>query len=209
MTGKTTIKSVNGSVKEAGIDDLPEIFSIEVVSTESNNTTVADAHIEDEDLRAELHELVNNYAARKTQEIDVKMKIILKDDGPVYQHARRISPNEKVVANVQNSEKYTEFLEERLEGAARDAEPDEDFAPETLENFSKGENLEETPHEALTRPLEEDRRADLCRSRTSLYEDARDANQEQPVSDEKTKELYRDEDKKFIGDIDDRRYNSE
>ncbi|XP_011168452.2 uncharacterized protein LOC105201882 isoform X1 [Solenopsis invicta] len=92
-------------------------------------------------------------------------------------------------------EKYTEFPEERLEGAARDAEPVEDSLEE---NFSRGENLEETSREALIRLLEEDRRADLCRSRTSLYEDARDANQEQAISDEKTKEseLFRDEEKK-------------
>lgn len=94
-------------------------------------------------------------------------------------------------------EKYTEFPEERLEGAARDAEPVEDPASETLEvSFSRGENLDETPHEALTRLLEEDRRADLSR-RTSLYEDARNANPEQPVSNEKTStkepELFRDE----------------
>lgn len=98
-------------------------------------------------------------------------------------------------------EKYTEFPEERLEGAARDAEPVEDPAPETLEVcVSRGENLEETPHEALARLLEEDRRADLSRSRTSLYEDARNTNPEQPVPDEKTltkePELFRDEAKK-------------
>lgn len=100
-------------------------------------------------------------------------------------------------------EKYTEFPEERLEGAARAAKPVQDPAPETLEeNFSRGENLEETPHEALTRLLEEDRRTDLSRSRTSLYEDANtDVNPEQPVSDEKTTikkepELFRDEEKK-------------
>lgn len=98
-------------------------------------------------------------------------------------------------------EKYTEFPEERLERAARDAEPVEDPAPETLEeNFSRDENLEETSHEALTRLLEEDRRAALSRSRTSLYEDVRNANPEQSVSDEKTptKELesFRDEEKK-------------
>ncbi|KAL6261660.1 hypothetical protein P5V15_006748 [Pogonomyrmex californicus] len=101
-------------------------------------------------------------------------------------------------------EKYTEFPEERLEGAARDVELVEDRAFETLEeNFSRGENLGETPHEALTRLLEEDRRADLNRSRTSLYEDARDANSEQFISDEKTptkeSERLRDEGKKDAG----------
>jgi len=98
-------------------------------------------------------------------------------------------------------EKYTEFPEERLEEAVRDVESVEDPVPETLEeNFLKGENFEETSHDALTRLLEEDRRADLSRSRTSLYEDAKDANSEQSVSDEKilTKEseLFRDEEKK-------------
>ncbi|KYN21514.1 hypothetical protein ALC57_06128 [Trachymyrmex cornetzi] len=97
-------------------------------------------------------------------------------------------------------EKYTEFPEERLKEAVRDVESVEDPVPETLEeNFSRGENLEEIPHDALTRLLEEDRRADLSRSRTSLYEDIKDGNPEQPVSDEKTptkeSELFRDEEK--------------
>lgn len=113
--GKTTIKSMNSPIKEA--DDLPEIFNIEVVNTEPNNTTVADAHIKDENLRAELHELVNNYTLQKTQEIDVKMKIILTDDKPVYQRARRISPNEKTTVNVQIS-KWIE------EGVARPSSSD-------------------------------------------------------------------------------------
>ncbi|KYN35783.1 hypothetical protein ALC56_09897 [Trachymyrmex septentrionalis] len=96
-------------------------------------------------------------------------------------------------------EKYTEFLEERLEEAVRDVESVEDPVPETLEeNFLRGENFEETPHDALTRLLEEDRRTDL--SGTSLYEDAKDANPERPVSDEKTPtkelELFRDEEQK-------------
>ncbi|XP_070518048.1 pleckstrin homology domain-containing family G member 4B isoform X2 [Cardiocondyla obscurior] len=99
------------------------------------------------------------------------------------------------------SEKYTEFPEERLEGAACAAESVEDPAPETLEeNFSRGENLEETSHEALARLLEEDRRADLSRSRTSLYEDVGYVNSERSASDRKTStkepEVFRDEEKK-------------
>jgi len=98
-------------------------------------------------------------------------------------------------------EKYTEFPEDRLKETVRDAEPVEDPASESFEeNFSRSKNLEEAAHEALTRLLEEDRRVDLSRSRTSLYEDARDVNPEQSVSDEKTPtkepDLFRDEEKK-------------
>ncbi|KYN04373.1 hypothetical protein ALC62_05139 [Cyphomyrmex costatus] len=98
-------------------------------------------------------------------------------------------------------EKYTEFSEERLEEAVHDVESVEDPIPDTLEeHFLRGENLEEIQHVALTSLLEENRRAELSRSRTSLYEDAKDVNSEHPVSDEKTPtkelEFFRDEEKK-------------
>lgn len=98
----------------------------------------------------------------------------------------------------ESTERYTEFPEERLD---RDVEPVEDPAPETLEaSLSKGENLDKTPDEALARLLEEDRRTDLNRSRTSLYEDAKDSGPEQCAPDEKTPikepERFRDDEKK-------------
>lgn len=85
----------------------------------------------------------------------------------------------------ESTERYTEFSEERLE----QSEPVEDPAPETLdESFSKVENREDTPDAALARLLEEDRRADLNRSRTSLYEDAKDSSglEQRACSEEKT-----------------------
>lgn len=98
-----------------------------------------------------------------------------------------------------DADRYTEFPEERLREQARDLVPVEDPAPETLGTSPpKGANLDETPDEALARLLEEDRRADLNRSRTSLYEDAKDS--EQCAPDEKTPikepERFRDDEKK-------------
>jgi len=81
-------------------------------------------------------------------------------------------------------ERYTEFRENRLDESIR--EPIEDPTIEPL-RVSRSENLEGTPDEALTRLLEEDRRADVSSSRISLYEDARTASPElQPALEEKT-----------------------
>lgn len=100
------------------------------------------------------------------------------------------------------SERYTEFPEERLDESVR--EPIEDPATETVLERSQAscsKNLEGTPDEALARLLEEDRRADLSRSRTSLYEDARATSPElQRAPGEKTStkesERFHDEEAK-------------
>ncbi|EZA60609.1 hypothetical protein X777_14635 [Ooceraea biroi] len=100
------------------------------------------------------------------------------------------------------AEKYTEFPEGRFENSVRELV--ENPSTETLEGnqVSCSENLESTPDVALARLLEEDRRADLSRSRTSLYEDARTTSPEPQPSPEKktpTKESkFHDEETKNV-----------
>lgn len=101
-------------------------------------------------------------------------------------------------------ERYTEFAEGRLERSVHKSFKEEPAMLETLEasQVPCSENLEATPDEALSRLLEEDRRADLSRSRTSLYDDARATSPEaQPVLKEKmpTKESERHEEAKDVG----------
>lgn len=88
----------------------------------------------------------------------------------------------------ESAERYTEFPEERTLERTRDAEPVEDTASEALdESAARTENREATPDEALARLLAEDRKADLNRSRTSVYEDARESSLERCVrSEDKT-----------------------
>lgn len=55
-------------------------------------------------------DLMENYKPIKTREIDIKMTIILKDDEPVYQKARRLSQSEKNIVNAQIDEWKSEGI---------------------------------------------------------------------------------------------------
>ncbi|GBM87663.1 hypothetical protein AVEN_90220-1, partial [Araneus ventricosus] len=77
------------------------------------HTQVYEARIEDEievkyvtnpRIRKELSELINNYIPIKTETTYVSMRIILKDDVPVYQPARRLSFPENQAVNKQIDE---------------------------------------------------------------------------------------------------------
>ncbi|GBL99245.1 Transposon Ty3-G Gag-Pol polyprotein [Araneus ventricosus] len=77
------------------------------------HTQVYEARIEDEievkhvtnpRIRKELSELINNYIPKKTETTNVSMRIILKDDVPAYQPARRLSFPENQAVNKQIDE---------------------------------------------------------------------------------------------------------
>ncbi|GBM08831.1 Transposon Tf2-9 polyprotein [Araneus ventricosus] len=77
------------------------------------HTQVYEARIEDEievkhvtnpRIRKELSKLINNYIPKKTETTNVSMRIILKDDVPVYQPARRLSFPENQAVNKQIDE---------------------------------------------------------------------------------------------------------
>lgn len=52
------------------------------------------SYISDKNLR-EVEVIARNYEPKKTREIGLKMTLILKDDIPIYQRPRRLSPSEK------------------------------------------------------------------------------------------------------------------
>ncbi|GFX63496.1 transposon Tf2-9 polyprotein [Trichonephila clavipes] len=73
-------------------------------------------HVTNPQIRRELFELISNYEPKKTEMTNVSMRIILKDDIPVYQPARRLSFSENQDVNKQ----IDEWLEQgiiRLQGA--------------------------------------------------------------------------------------------
>lgn len=61
-------------------------------------------HIEDAHVRKEVIKLVTEYQPKKIKDSPVKMKIILSDDDPIYQRARRLPPKEKENVNNQIKE---------------------------------------------------------------------------------------------------------
>ncbi|GFT61053.1 retrovirus-related Pol polyprotein from transposon 412 [Trichonephila clavipes] len=58
-------------------------------------------HVTNPQIRRELFELISNYEPKKTEMTNVSMRIILKDDIPVYQPARRLSFSENQDVNKQ------------------------------------------------------------------------------------------------------------
>ncbi|GFW52084.1 hypothetical protein TNCV_2819531 [Trichonephila clavipes] len=61
-------------------------------------------HVTNPQIRRELFELISNYEPKKTEMTNVSMRIILKDDIPVYQPARRLSFSENQDVNKQIDE---------------------------------------------------------------------------------------------------------
>jgi len=61
-------------------------------------------HVTNPRIRKELSELISNYTPKKTETTNISMKIILKDDIPVYQTARRLSYPENQAVNKQIDE---------------------------------------------------------------------------------------------------------
>lgn len=59
------------------------------------------SHVGDPDQQAAIENLVSSYKPSKTRESEVTMKLVLKDEEPVYQSARRLLAFERAVVNAQ------------------------------------------------------------------------------------------------------------
>lgn len=80
--------------------ELPEIFQIDC----AHETDRLDLIHVNNDCKIKLEDMIENYKPNKTRDIDVKMKLILKDDEPIYQRARRLSEQEKQIVRRQVDE---------------------------------------------------------------------------------------------------------
>lgn len=80
------------------LDNVPEILKFEV-DCEVNKVDVS--FIVNEEHRREIEKMVEEYPSKlvETREAGVKMSIIVKDDQPVCQRARRLSPSERREVN--------------------------------------------------------------------------------------------------------------
>ncbi|GFS56173.1 transposon Ty3-G Gag-Pol polyprotein, partial [Nephila pilipes] len=57
------------------------------------------SHILNSQIKKDLTRIISSYKPEQTESTDVSMKIILKDDNPVYQPARRLPFEEKQKVN--------------------------------------------------------------------------------------------------------------
>lgn len=82
--------------------EFGEICQIHLDFDETNNVDVT--HISSTEHKNVIENLISEYKPEKTREVELKMTILLKDDEPVYQRARRLSPLEREQVNVQINE---------------------------------------------------------------------------------------------------------
>jgi len=82
--------------------EFSEICQISSDFDEINGTDVT--HIPDIKHKNAIQNLIEEYEPKKTRDVGLKMTILLKDDEPVYQRARRLSPLEREKVNVQINE---------------------------------------------------------------------------------------------------------
>lgn len=74
------------------------------VGAERETSNVDLSHIQDDMHRQVVQRLVEKYKPKRTREFNIKIKLILKDDEPIYQKARRLSAAERSKVNAQINE---------------------------------------------------------------------------------------------------------
>lgn len=96
-----TLTKIDPEESKTRIDDpgWREVLNVDVLDEPDEKSDVSVTHVEDEKLKTELRELVENYQPQSKRDSGVKMRIMLKDDMPVYQRARRLSHEHSRVTN--------------------------------------------------------------------------------------------------------------
>ncbi|XP_043264094.1 uncharacterized protein LOC122404231 [Colletes gigas] len=84
-------------LREASPDgsDVADVLRIDVVAEENIDTS----HIADAQLKSRVEYLVESYRPNRNREVGVEMSLVLKDEEPVYQRARRLSISEREIVN--------------------------------------------------------------------------------------------------------------
>jgi len=85
-----------------------DIRSLTDADLEMSHVNVTD--IGDVEQRTALRNLIENYKPNRMYETNIKMKILLKDEEPVYQLTRRLSPSERSEVNAQIDEWLAEGI---------------------------------------------------------------------------------------------------
>lgn len=103
MTIKAGEISINPLSKPSSVnDDVPEILQINVNPEENDEIDVS--HIPNIEYQDKIKKMIATYNPVRSRDVDFTMSIILKDEEPVYQRARRLSASERQQVNTQISE---------------------------------------------------------------------------------------------------------
>lgn len=97
MRGECTIMPVSDDENRR---DVPEIFHIQTIKS-GKQSEVDVSEICESESHEKIRSLVDAYKPKKCRKIEVKMTIVLSDEEPIYQRARRLSEAEKCEVNAQ------------------------------------------------------------------------------------------------------------
>jgi len=78
--------------------EVPEVYKIDVVQ---DDEIVDLSHVKDDDVKDEVKRLIGDYRPRKEKDVGIRMNIVVRDDIPVTQSARRLSALEKAEVEAQ------------------------------------------------------------------------------------------------------------
>lgn len=103
MISKNKIESNKDSVISESLN-VPEIFRIDVsepanVVNERRSCNIEMANIASSTVRHELEETIANYQPRGNKQVSISLSLVLKDEIPVYERARRLAPAERSQVN--------------------------------------------------------------------------------------------------------------
>lgn len=86
-------------------DALPEIFKIDITRDEARESNSVDIlHIKDSNQQLAIENLISSYQPHKICEPDITMKLVLKNEEPIYQPARRLLALEREIVKKQIDE---------------------------------------------------------------------------------------------------------
>lgn len=106
LLGTDFIKQVELNIKGGSVrispiaEEIPEVLNIQVV----DDTQLDFSALANSEHKEKITKLVSDYIPEQRYESDLKMSIIVKDDEPVYQRARRLSMSERELVNRQIDE---------------------------------------------------------------------------------------------------------
>lgn len=96
--GKVSMKKINVEIEEDDETFVGRIQDFHYVE-KSLVPEVNLSHISDKKIRDEVQTMINNYKPKVPEKSCVEMKVLLADERPVYEKARRLSPKERELVN--------------------------------------------------------------------------------------------------------------
>lgn len=106
LLGTDFIRQVELNIKSGDVhinpiaEETPMVLNIQTMS----DTQLDFSNLAKPEHKKKITELISNYVPTRVSESDLKMSIVVKDDEPVYQRARRLSISERELVNKQIDE---------------------------------------------------------------------------------------------------------